>query len=220
MRARVLLIEDDESLRRGLADNLSAQGWEVKAVGDGDSGLEAALEWKVDVILLDIMLPGVNGYEICRSLRLEKIETPVVMLTARGQTEDVVRGLELGADDYVVKPFALAELLARVKRLLKGRGDEEPRYELGGGMVLDVEGRRVDGLKEELAPKEFGVLEFLVRNGGRALPRARILQEVWGPGLFVTDRSVDRAVKVLRAKLGKAGKGIETVRGVGYRWGG
>ncbi|MEM9079714.1 MAG: response regulator transcription factor [Verrucomicrobiota bacterium] len=220
MKARVLLIEDDESLRRGLADNLLAQGWEVKAVADGDAGLEAALSWKADVILLDIMLPGVNGYEICRSLRLEQIETPVVMLTARGQTEDVVRGLELGADDYVVKPFALAELLARVKRLLKGRGGEEARYELGGGMVLDVEGRRVEGLKEELAPKEFGVLEFLVRNEGRALPRTRILQEVWGPGLFVTERSVDRAVKVLRAKLGKTGKGIETVRGVGYRWGG
>jgi len=219
MNERILLIEDDDDLRRGLRDNLEAQGWEVRAAADGERGLELALTWPADLVLLDIMLPGVNGYEICRSIRLEKLEVPILMLTARGQTEDVVRGLDLGADDYVVKPFALAELLARVRRMLGRTGPKEERYDLGGGLVLDVAACRVDDLETPLAPKEFGLLCCLVKNGGRAMSRGRLLREVWGPGLFVTERSVDRAVKTLRAKLGDAGRAIETVRGVGYRWG-
>lgn len=218
MNARILVIEDDPDLRLGLRDNLAAQGWEVRTARDGDEGLELALGWKADLILLDIMLPGVNGYEICRSIRLEKLEVPVLMLTARGQTEDVVRGLELGADDYLVKPFALAELLARVRRMLERQGPAETRTALGGGLVLDVGAVRVEGLDAPLAPKEFGLLQCLVGHGGRALSRGRLLREVWGPGLFVTERSVDRAVKTLRAKLGPVGRSIETVRGVGYRW--
>ena len=218
MSARILVIEDDENLRLGLRDNLEAQGWEVRDAADGESGLRLALEWQADLILLDIMLPGMNGYEICRSIRLEKIETPIIMLTARGQTEDVVRGLDLGADDYVVKPFALAEVLARVRRILDRSGPREERCALGGGLVLDFEARKVDGLDEELTPKEFGLLACLVKNAGRALSRQRLLREVWGPGLFVTDRSVDRAVKTLRQKIGGAGDSLKTVRGVGYRW--
>ena len=141
------------------------------------------------------------------------------MLTAKGQTEDVVRGLELGADDYVVKPFALAELMARIRRLLKEKESQES-YDLGRGLTLDLVGQQVKGLGEELSPKEFGVLTFLVENGGRALTRSQILKAVWGDGIFVTERSVDRAVKVIRARLGEVGNLVETVRGVGYRWGG
>ena len=217
MKARILLIEDDESLRRGLQDNLEAQGWTVRVESDGEAGYEQCLSWQADLILLDIMLPKVNGYEICRSLRLEGILVPIIMLTAKGQTEDVVRGLELGANDYVVKPFALAELIARIRRLLQ-ETDRSENYELGEGMILDVAGMRVKGLAEELSPKELGVLTHLVENDGRALTRSQILKKVWGAGIFVTDRSVDRAVKVIRARLGKMGTKLETVRGIGYRW--
>ena len=217
MKARILLIEDDESLRRGLQDNLEAQGWTVRVESDGEAGYEQCLSWQADLILLDIMLPKVNGYEICRSLRLEGILVPIIMLTAKGQTEDVVRGLELGANDYVVKPFALAELIARIRRLLQ-ETDRSENYELGEGIILDVAGMRVKGIAEELSPKEFGVLTYLVENDGRALTRSQILRKVWGAGIFVTDRSVDRAVKVIRARLGKMGTKLETVRGIGYRW--
>ena len=217
MKARILLIEDDESLRRGLQDNLEAQGWTVRVESDGEAGYEQCLSWQADLILLDIMLPKVNGYEICRSLRLEGILVPIIMLTAKGQTEDVVRGLELGANDYVVKPFALAELIARIRRLLQ-KTDRSENYELGEGIILDVAGMRVKGIAEELSPKEFGVLTYLVENDGRALTRSQILRKVWGAGIFVTDRSVDRAVKVIRARLGKMGTKLETVRGIGYRW--
>ena len=217
MKARILLIEDDESLRRGLQDNLEAQGWTVRVESDGEAGYEQCLSWQADLILLDIMLPKVNGYEICRSLRLEGILVPIIMLTAKGQTEDVVRGLELGANDYVVKPFALAELIARIRRLLQ-ETDRSENYELGEGMILDVAGMRVKGLAEELSPKELGVLTHLVENDGRALTRSQILKKVWGAGIFVTDRSVDRAVKVIRSRLGKMGTKLETVRGIGYRW--
>lgn len=217
MKARILLIEDDESLRRGLQDNLEAQGWTVRVESDGEAGYEQCLSWQADLILLDIMLPKVNGYEICRSLRLEGILVPIIMLTAKGQTEDVVRGLELGANDYVVKPFALAELIARIRRLLQ-ETDRSENYELGEGIILDVAGMRVKGIAEELSPKELGVLTYLVENDGRALTRSQILRKVWGAGIFVTDRSVDRAVKVIRARLGKMGTKLETVRGIGYRW--
>ena len=217
MKARILLIEDDESLRRGLQDNLEAQGWTVRVESDGEAGYEQCLSWQADLILLDIMLPKVNGYEICRSLRLEGILVPIIMLTAKGQTEDVVRGLELGANDYVVKPFALAELIARIRRLLQ-ETDRSENYELGEGMILDVAGMRVKGLAEELSPKELGVLTPLVENDGRALTRSQTLKKVWGAGIFDTVRSIDRAVKVIRARLGKMGTKLETVRGIGYRW--
>lgn len=217
MKTKILLIEDDESLRRALRDNLEAQGWEVRVESDGEEGYAQCLAWPADLILLDIMLPKVNGYEICRSLRMEGIEAPVIMLTAKGQTEDVVRGLELGADDYVVKPFALAELLARVRRLLKPV-EKALNYPLGFGLSLDIAGQQVKGIREELSPKELGVLTYLIQNEGRALTRSQILTHVWGAGIFVTERSVDRAIKVVRARLTEAGKQLETVRGVGYRW--
>ena len=223
MRTRILIIEDDESLRRGLSDHLASQGWETRTAADGETGLHLAFEWKADLILLDLMLPKVDGYEICAALRREKIETPILMLTAKGQTEDVVRGLGLGADDYVVKPFALRELMARVHALLRRKNSEATRYRFGEHGLLDLEARRLtmDGSTVELTPKEFDLLATFLRQAGRALSRDRLLSEVWGHGLIVTTRSVDRCVKTLRSKLaGSTGRDLTSVRGIGYRWDG
>lgn len=217
--ARILLIEDDETLRRAVGDLLTDQGWQVESAADGQAGYDRAMAGRFDLILLDIMLPHIDGYEICRSLRLQSIATPVLMLTAKGQTDDVVRGLELGADDYVVKPFALRELLARARALLRRREPGVVRHEFGNGCVLDGDSRRfsIQGRNIELTPKEFDLLAYLLASGGRALTRDRLLREVWGNGLFVTERSVDRCVKTLRAKMAGDGDVIQTVRGVGYR---
>lgn len=223
MSARILIVEDDESLRRGLSDNLAAQGWEVRSARDGDEGLQLAFDWKADLILLDVMLPGVNGYEICQALRREKVETPILMLTAKGQTDDVVMGLKLGADDYMVKPFALRELLARVQVMLRRTDATGSRYTFAHDGVLDLTARRVtlQGKPVELTPKEFELLTVLFRNAGRALSREQLLAKVWGHGLMVTNRSVDRCVKTLRAKLGpQYTEELISVRGIGYRWDG
>lgn len=223
MSARILIIEDDESLRRGLSDNLSAQGWEIRSAKDGTEGLQLAFDWKADLILLDIMLPGVNGYEICQALRREKIDTPILMLTAKGQTDDVVMGLKLGADDYMVKPFALRELLARVQVMLRRTNATGTYYRFGRAGILDASARRLslDGVNVELTPKEFDLLAVLIRHAGRALSREQILSKVWGNGLMVTIRSVDRCVKTLRAKLGpEDSRNLTSVRGMGYRWDG
>lgn len=223
MSARILIIEDDESLRRGLFDNLTAQGWEVRSASDGNEGLQLAFDWKADLILLDVMLPGVNGYEICQALRREKIDTPILMLTAKGQTDDVVMGLQLGADDYMVKPFALRELLARVKVMLRRTDTTGSRYTFAHDGILNATARRLtlQGKPVELTPKEFELLTVLLRNAGRALSREQLLAKVWGHGLLVTNRSVDRCVKTLRAKLGpNYTNELLSVRGIGYRWDG
>lgn len=223
MSARILIIEDDESLRRGLCDNLAAQGWEVRAASDGEEGLQLAFDWRADLILLDIMLPGVDGYEICRALRLEKIDTPILMLTAKGQTDDVVMGLQLGADDYMVKPFALRELLARVQVMLRRTHVSSTRFTFAQDGLLDTSARRLTlaGKAVNLTPKEFDLLSVLLQNAGRALSREQLIGKVWGHGLLVTHRSVDRCVKTLRAKLGPSSSAdFVSVRGVGYRWDG
>lgn len=223
MNARILIIEDDESLRRGLCDHLASEGWEVKGAKDGDEGYELAFSWKSDLILLDVMLPGVNGFEICQALRREKVETPILMLTAKGQTEDVVQGLELGADDYVVKPFALQELMARVRALLRRQDEGVTMFSFGGDWQLDLSARKLMSGKMEvgLTPKEFDLLEVLLRGEGRAFSRDQLISKVWGNGLLVTARSVDRCVKTLRAKLGAStAKYLTSVRGMGYRWDG
>jgi DNA-binding response OmpR family regulator len=223
MSARILIIEDDESLRRGLSDNLVAQGYEIRPAKDGNEGLQLAFDWRADLILLDVMLPGVNGYEICQALRREKIDTPILMLTAKGQTDDVVMGLKLGADDYMVKPFALRELLARVQVMLRRTDATGSVYRFGHGGILDATARRLtlQGKRVELTPKEFELLTVLLRHAGRALSREQLLSKVWGNGLMVTNRSVDRCVKTLRAKLGpRYSEELVSVRGIGYRWDG
>jgi len=200
----VLIIEDDPAMLRGLKDNFECEGYRVQAATDGERGLEAALDGQPDLIILDIMLPKINGYEICRLLRKEGLDVPIIMLTAKGQESDIVLGLSLGADDYVTKPFSVRELLARADAFLRRRRLEDKQQVCRfGDFELDVPSRQLlkNGAEVELTPKEFGLLEFMVRRAGCALTRDEILRSVWGHNVFVTLRSVDRCITTLRKKI-------------------
>ena len=219
----VLIIEDNPAMLRGLEDNFDLKGYRVKTARDGEQGLEAALTGKPDLIILDIMLPKINGYEICSQIRRKNLDMPIIMLTAKDQESDIVMGLNLGADDYVTKPFSINELLARSNAFLRRRRRPETRMLRFGEVELDLSARTVlrAGQVVALTPKEFELLAFLAGNPGRALTRDHILDRVWGHGVFVTRRSVDRCIKTLRAKLepGPRGPGlIRTIRQVGYRF--
>jgi DNA-binding response OmpR family regulator len=218
----LLIIEDDPVLLRGLKDNFEAQGYLVRTAKDGQKGLDALLTAPPDLLLLDLMLPKVNGYEICRTARSRQLDMPIIMLTAKGQEEDIVRGLELGADDYVTKPFSIRELIARVKAFLRRQGPESASYEFGD-CRLDLEAHKLfrKGVEVELTAKEFRLLEFFVKRAGRALTRDSILEAVWGDEVIVTDRSVDRCVTTLRSKIepdSREPRFIHTIRDIGYRF--
>src|SRR6266850_8313318 len=168
--ASILLIEDDPALLRGLKDNFEAQNYRVQIAREGREGLSAALANPPDLLLLDIMLPKMNGYEICRALRAKQLELPIIMLTAKGQEEDIVRGLELGADDYVTKPFSIRELLARAKAFLRRRPNGPAAVIQFGDCRLDLAAHKLfrDGREVPLTAKEFRLLEFFTRRPGRA----------------------------------------------------
>ena len=219
----VLIIEDDTAMLRGLKDNFEFEGYRVRTAADGEEGLEAALDGKPDLIILDVMLPKINGYEICRLVRREGIDTPIIMLTAKGQESDIVLGLNLGADDYVTKPFGIRELLARVDAMLRRRRQAEVRVHRFGDFELNVVSRRLsrNGAEVELTPKEFSLLEFMIKRAGNALTRHEILRSVWGYNIFVTTRSVDRCVATLRKKIERDPRRpafIKTIRQIGYRF--
>lgn len=220
---KVLIVEDDPTMQRVLKDNFEFCGYTVKTAADGRAGWEAVQRFAPDLIILDIMLPHINGFDLCRRIRKEKLTMPVIMLTAKGQEADVVLGLDLGADDYVTKPFSIEVLLARVNaRLRRQRQDVADAVEFGD-CRLDFASRKLfkQGKEISLAPKEFGLLEFFVRNDGRALTRDRILDAVWGQDLIVTQRSVDRCVNTLRNKIEpdpQRPRFIQTVRDIGYRF--
>lgn len=221
----VLVIEDDESISMGLEMNLTAEGYRVLLAADGEQGLALTREVDVDLVILDVMLPRLNGFELLRMLRNEHRLMPIVMLSARGAEMDKVMGLELGAEDYITKPFSLAELLARVKAVL--RRDAIARRD--GAQVkageLDVNAAtrevRRRGALVELTATEFDVLLCLIEAGGRVLSREQIQAQVWGPTHHGTPRTVDNFILQLRSKLEDnptAPNHILTVRGVGYRF--
>jgi len=219
----VLIVEDDPTMLRVLRDNFEYSGFAVLTANDGRQGLQAALERKADLIVLDIMLPLVNGYEICRRVRQEGLDVPIIMLTAKGQESDIVLGLNLGADDYVTKPFSTNELLARAEAFLRRRRQKEPEAYRFGPCELHVASCRLvrDGVEVPLTPKEFNLLALFVRNPGRALTRDEILRSVWGNDLLVTTRSVDRFINTLRNKIEpdpKRATLIKTIRNIGYRF--
>ncbi len=218
----ILIIEDDPALLRGLKDNFETEGYRVRTANDGRRGLDALLKEPPDLLLLDLMLPKVNGYEICRTARSRQLDLPIIMLTAKGQEDDIVRGLELGADDYVTKPFSIRELLARVKAFLRRQGPEASACEFGD-CRLDLTAHKLfkKDKEIELTAKEFRLLEFFVKRAGRALTRDSILDAVWGNEVIVTDRSVDRCVTTLRSKIETDPREpvfIRTIRDIGYRF--
>ena len=224
MRARLLLVEDDENLVRALRVNLAHEGYEVEWAPAGEQGLRLAKRGGHDLVLLDLMLPKLDGFEVLKRLRKSGSEIPVICLTARGQESDVVAGLSLGADDYVVKPFSVAELMARIEAALRRSptGSAERIVNLSG-VKLDLEARtatRGDHGEVDLTPIEMDILCYLVERRGRAVAREDILKDLWGLDRFATTRTLDNHVARLRKKLESEPDRpavILTVHGVGYR---
>lgn len=232
-RCRILVIEDDPSISLGLRMNLSAEGYDVGLAEDGRSGLDRALAEPWHVIILDLMLPKLNGFEVVRHLRSQGNETPVLMLSAKSAEADKVMGLELGAEDYITKPFGIAEVLARIKvalrRGLRQRsGKAEPAKATPssvftfGEIDIDVDKREVRraGAAVEMTATEFDVLRALVASRGAVLTRRQIFEKVWGPNHHGTPRTIDNFVAQLRAKLepdSERPRHLVTVRGIGYR---
>ena len=224
MNENILLVEDEEALRMTLRDRLRSEGYVVDLAADGQQGYEKATQLPFDLIILDIMLPRCNGLDICRGIRLAGLATPILLLTARGQTVDKVVGLKLGADDYVTKPFDTMELMARIEVLLRRSA---PRSGQGvhkfGTIRVDFRGTQVtrNGEPIYLTAREFQLLRYLLEHAGTTLSRDEILREVWGYGDGTFSRTVDVHVASLRQKLEdlpKKPKWIVTVPGLGYRF--
>lgn len=219
MTPLILIVEDDPAILRGLEMNLQLDGYRVQAVRDGEAALEAVRAGGVDLMVLDLMVPRSNGFQVVRTLRLEGHDLPVVILSARTAEADIVMGLELGADDYVTKPFRVAELLARLKAHLR-RKTPQGRVVFGEVEVdLDRQLVKRAGQPVELTRKEFDLLALLLKRAGRAVTRETILAQVWGTQYIGTDRTVDNIITRLRQKLDRAGEPryFLTARGVGYR---
>ena len=219
----ILVVEDEPAMLRALKDNFQFAGYKCLTAADGEAGLNAALDKKPDLIILDIMLPKINGYEICRLVRKEKLDMPIIMLTAKGEESDIILGLNLGADDYVTKPFSIKELLARVAALLRRRKQQSEQTFQFGKFTLDIEARTLtkNGKEVKLSPKEFKLLEHFLNKQGKALTRDEILNAVWGYSSFASDRSVDRFVTTLREKIEPNPKNpsfILTIREIGYKF--
>lgn len=231
---RILIVEDDSTLRRGVSDNFAARGYQVEAVADGEQGLERARKRKNDLLILDVMLPRINGYEICRYLRQEGVHTPVIFVTAKAEESDVLLGLGLGADDYVRKPFGVRELLARAESVLRRASVAEANETMSGEQrrdgfqfgefLLDRRAHKLRGAEGHpvsLSPKEYDLLVCFVEHAGRALSREDIMDEVWGYDARVTSRTIDRFVTTLRKKIEPSPaepRFIETIREFGYRF--
>src|ERR1041385_2424330 len=224
---RILIVEDDESISLGLRMNLEAEGYEVEVADDGEEGLKRIRrDSDLDLVILDVMLPRLNGFEVVRLLRSEGNSVPIVVLSARGAEMDKVMGLELGAEDYVTKPFGLAELLARVRAVLRRDAIARPRAEemgRAGGLEINAATRQVTraGATVPLPPTEFDILWYLVEAAGHVRSREQIKSRVWGAGHHGTQRTIDNFLAQLRAKLEvdpSEPRHLLTVRGVGYRF--
>ena len=221
-RTTVFVVEDDPAIRRGLVDTLAAGGYATFESGNGAEALPLVLAADIDLLLLDIMMPGMDGFTLLKQLRKSRPALPVIMLTARGDEQDRVRGLKSGADDYVVKPFSALELLARVEAVLRRSAERTQtagQVELDG-RTIDLEQRRIefpDGTTRDISQKEAELLQYLAATRGRPVARAELLQHVWGLNpRGVETRTIDMHIARLREKLGDAGL-IRTVRGKGYQ---
>ncbi len=225
MNSRILIVEDDPAIRLGLKRSLEFEGFTVELARDGEEAIQRAFDKKPDLIVLDIMLPRVNGFEVCRTVRKYDSTIPVLILSAKGDEGDKVLGLELGADDYITKPFSIRELTARIKAALRRRKamegevdtfeEEELRIDFAGQLLS------VSGEDRELSTREFKLLRHLIQNRGRVLSRDQILNKVWGYDYDGTPRTIDNFINKLRQKLGDDPthpRWIQTVRGSGYKF--
>jgi DNA-binding response OmpR family regulator len=222
---RILVVEDEPAIALGLEDDLKMEGYEVEVVRDGVTGARRGREGGFDLILLDVMLPAKDGFDVCRELRRAGVHTPILMLTAKAQEEQKVMGLELGADDYVTKPFGTRELRARIKALLRRAGEPAGERCRFGDVEVDF-GRgevRARGKSVDLTPIEFRLLSVLIRSGGRVLNREQLLDAAWGRGAFASGRIVDNHIANLRRKIEPdptKPRYLRNVRGLGYRFDG
>jgi DNA-binding response OmpR family regulator len=221
----ILIIEDDISILRGLKDNLEFEGYTVTAETNGETGLQIALDKKTDLVLLDIMLPGMNGYEICRKLKNEKPELPIIMITARGSEMDKVSGLDTGADDYVTKPFSIPELMARIRAVFRraAQSNNIPEQYSFGKIRLDFKKYKAfrDNQEIKLSSREFAIMEYFISHEGEAVHRHDLLSEVWGYEALPNTRTIDNFILDLRKKLEEVPskpRYIESVRDIGYRF--
>ena len=225
MNSRILIVEDDPAIRLGLKRSLEFEGFTVDLARDGEEAIQRAFDRKPDLIVLDIMLPRVNGFEVCRTVRKYDSTIPILILSAKGDEGDKVLGLELGADDYITKPFSIRELTARIKAALRRRKamegevdtfeEDELRIDFAG-QILSVSGE-----DRELSTREFKLLRHLIQNRGRVLSRDQILNKVWGYDYDGTPRTIDNFINKLRQKLGDDPthpRWIQTVRGSGYKF--
>ena len=220
-KKKILIVEDEKNIAQVLQYNIIKSGYDAEIAGDGGSGLVRALSGEFDLVLLDIMLPVMNGFEVCEQIRL-KSQIPIIFVTAREEEKDKILGLDTGADDYVTKPFSPKEVMARIGAVTKRANakDEPNGVERFDGLEVDMVGRNVyvDGVKAELTPKEYELLFYLVRNKGIALTREKLLYDVWGFDFYGDDRTVDTHIKMLRGNLKEYRRFIVTLRGLGYKF--
>lgn len=216
---KLLVVDDEEKIRTLIAKYASFEGYDVSEAADGMSAMEILRNKDFDIIILDIMMPDIDGFTVCRELR-KKSNTPVIMLSARGEEYDKLHGFEVGVDDYVVKPFSPKELMMRVAAILKRTSNVSGDFFEYEGLRVDFAGRivYVDGSKAELTPKEYDLLFYLIKNKGIALTREKLISNVWGYDFFGDDRTLDTHIKLLRKNLGSYSGLIVTLRGVGYRF--
>jgi DNA-binding response OmpR family regulator len=228
MKTRILIVEDDPHILLGLEEVLRSEDFEVASCNRGDEAVAAVAKHQPSLVVLDVMLPGASGYDICKQLRAKKIAAPILMLTAKGQEIDKVVGLDLGADDYVTKPFGVRELLARIHALLRRSGGEVPPHAAGenpfqiGNATIDPKTFQVKRGKttEALTAKELKLLQVFHAHAGEVLSRDKLLNEVWGYNYYGTTRTLDQVIVQLRKKLGDNGgepKHLLTIHGVGYK---
>ncbi|MFC2156614.1 response regulator transcription factor [Acidobacteriota bacterium] len=221
--SKILIIEDDRDIALGLEEDLSRHGHQIETVGDGEQALICGKEARWDLILLDLMLPKKDGFEVCRELRQAGIKTPIIMLTAKTHEAEKVLGLELGADDYITKPFSSRELRARIQALLRRVSEDSPQtYQFGECEVDFSRGEvRIDGRPVGLSALEFRLLETFIRRRGRLLSREQLIDAAWGPAVIVTERVVDTHILNLRKKIEpvpERPRYILSIRGMGYRF--
>lgn len=220
----ILIIEDDYAIIRGLKDSYSTKGFSVTTAMDGEQAIQIALHNSFDLILLDVMLPKANGFEVCARIREAEIETPIIMLTARGDEDDIVRALNLGADDYVTKPFSIKQLHARSDAFIRRHCRNKISEYRFGAFTLNVTTHQLigrEGVPIDLSPKEYALLKLFLSREGCALTRQTILNVVWKSSVLTTERSVDRCVNTLRKKIEsnpKESKHIQSIRDIGYRF--